>query len=382
MKAKTRSTYHYITTQGALTETVSRLEAEPAIAVDLEADSMYHYREKVCLIQIATPSTKFIIDPLCITKLTPLRSIFANPDLKKVFHGADYDIRSLYRDFKYRVSNLFDTQIACLFLGMHETGLDAVLQHRFQVTLNKKFQRKDWSKRPLPDEMLTYAAEDVHYLIALSQMLEKELKQKGRLEWVREECADLSKVRPVENDHDPLFLNFKGAGKLEPQCLAVLEALLQQRKAIARKKDKPLFKIFGSRSLMTLATKQPTTLEQLEQTGALSRKQINMYGEAVIDTIQKARQIPQKKHPVYPRKKPPVVDPAIPRRIRALKIWRDKCAKELSIQPGILFSKALLAAIASKHPQNMRLLRQIEGIKRWQVQTFGKDILTILKTAG
>jgi ribonuclease D len=199
------------------------------------------------------------------------------------------------------------------------------------------------------------------------------------LDWVREECVELSKVRPVQNNHAPLFLNFKGAGKLDPQCLAVLEALLHYRHAIARQKDKPLFKILSNRSLLTLATQQPTTLRQLEQSGALSRKQIGMYGEAVIDAVSRARRTPRKELPEYPRMKPPALDPAIPKRIKALKIWRDKCARKLKIAPGILFNKALLTALATHYPQNMGCLRQTEGIKGWQVAAFGKEIINVLK---
>ena len=150
------------------------------IGVDLEADSLYHYYEKVCLLQIATETDSFVLDPLALRDLSSLRPVFSDPRIRKVFHGADYDIRSLYRDFHLEVENLFDTQLACRFLGLQETGLEAVLRNRFQVELNKKYQRADWSKRPLSPEMVEYAAMDGYYLIPLSRMLERELEEKGR----------------------------------------------------------------------------------------------------------------------------------------------------------------------------------------------------------
>jgi len=129
---------------------------------------MYHYFEKVCLLQIATESVSYVLDPLALRDLSALKPVFSNPRIRKVFHGADYDIRSLSRDFGFEVENLFDTQMACKFLGLQETGLEALLRERFQVELNKKFQRADWSKRPLSRDMLEYAAMDGNYLIPLA----------------------------------------------------------------------------------------------------------------------------------------------------------------------------------------------------------------------
>jgi len=153
--------------------------------VDLEADSFYHYFEKVCLIQIATESASYVIDPLALKDLSALHPVFSDPRIRKVFHGADYDIRSLYRDFRIEVENLFDTQSASKFLGLRESGLEALLRSRFHVELNKKYQRADWSQRPLSLEMVEYAAMDTMYLIPLARMLEKELEEKSRLSWWR-----------------------------------------------------------------------------------------------------------------------------------------------------------------------------------------------------
>jgi ribonuclease D len=155
--------YDLITTGTQLEHLLSALQDQCFIGVDMEADSMYHFKEKVCLIQMAAENLNVIIDPLQIPDLSALRPLFNNCKIQKVFHGADYDIRSLYRDFKIDVNGLFDTQLACRFLGMAETSLEAVIKRWFHVNLKKKYRRKDWSKRPLPDEMIAYAAEDARY---------------------------------------------------------------------------------------------------------------------------------------------------------------------------------------------------------------------------
>jgi len=118
--------YQFIEIDSELEKIARSLEKGKVIAVDLEADSMYHLKEKVCLIQMATKRNSILIDPLQIRNLSSLKPLFSNKNIKKIFHGADYDIRSLYRDFKIKVNNLFDTELACRFLGIKETGLSSV----------------------------------------------------------------------------------------------------------------------------------------------------------------------------------------------------------------------------------------------------------------
>lgn len=351
------------------------------LAVDLEADSMYHFQERVCLLQMATRNHQAVIDPLRAEDLSALKPVFRNERLQKVFHGADYDVRSLYRDFRIEIRNLFDTQLASRFVGLKETGLEAVLHARFGVSLDKKYQRKDWSQRPLPPEMIAYAAADVRYLIQLAEMLEDELREKGRLAWVREECEYLSRVRPVQNDSEPLFLSFKGAGRLSRRDLAVLEALLQLRVALARKKDRPLFKVFSNKSLLTLATTRPVTPAAIQKTGALSDRQVKMYAGELAAAIKKAKNLPNRALPFYPRKKAPAFHPAVPVRIRALKTWRDRKARSLELEAGLLLNKNLLTALAVRNPREVAELDEIADMKNWQRSEFGGDIIAILQRA-
>ncbi|MDY0378799.1 MAG: ribonuclease D, partial [Desulfobacterales bacterium] len=146
--------YRIVDTFEDLQRVAEGFETQRSVAVDLEADSMYHFQERVCLIQMASRNLSVVIDPLKIGDLSPLRSVFENPRIQKIFHGADYDVRSLYRDFSFNINQMFDTQVACRFLGIRQTGLDAVLQERFGIRLDKKYQKKDWSRRPLPPEMI------------------------------------------------------------------------------------------------------------------------------------------------------------------------------------------------------------------------------------
>lgn len=370
--------YQIIDTVTELEKIARILEREKTIAIDLEADSMFHFKEKVCLIQVASKNRSIVIDPLQIKDLSSLKSLFAGYDIQKIFHGADYDVRSLYRDFNIEINNLFDTELACRFLGIKETGLEAVLKKFFKINLDKKYQKKDWSKRPLPQEMIDYAARDVIGLVPLAEILEKELDNKGRLSWVHEECDYLSKVRPALSDDEPLFMKFKGAGRLKPRSLAVLKALLQFRKKVAEKKDKPLFKIIGNSALMKITLARPVTLRRLKGTKALSNRQISIYGNALVETINTAIKTPEDKLPVYPRKKTPVLSHRVPERVKELKKWRNKKAKELEVDSAIICNNALITSIAVLNPSNSNSLETIKNMKNWQKKEFGKEIIAVL----
>ncbi len=380
MKNVASNGYRLVASREALEEAAAELARARRIAVDLEADSMFHFREKVCLLQMASPQATYVVDPLALDDLAPLKPLMADDRIGKVFHGADYDIRSLYRDFGIRIRNLFDTELASRFLGIRESGLEAVLKSRFNVRLDKKYQRKDWSRRPLPGEMMDYAAGDVAHLLPLAREIQRELKAKRRLGWVEEECAILSGVRPPGDNAAPLFLSFRGAGRLKPKQLAVLEALLQLRRQLARERDRPLFKIFSNQSMLALALAAPTTPKQLEAAGVLSKRQVSMHGPALLKAVVKALSLNPKQRPVYPRKRSPRLPAGVPDRVTALKTWRDRKAAALDLDPGLVLNKMLIQAIAVAKPRSQKDLATIADIRRWRCKAFGPELVNLMKT--
>lgn len=357
---------------------VDKLHGEKILAFDLEADSLHHYTEKVCLIQVSNLSETALIDPLAPIDLAPLAPVLADRNVRKVFHGADYDMRSLYRDFGLEVCNLFDTMIACQFLGEKEVGLAAALKKRFGVELDKKYQKADWSKRPFSAEMIEYAKMDTALLIKLYQQLEQELRAKGRLEWVEEESELVSCVRAASRDHEPLFLRFKGAAKLKPRALAVLEELLKMRDEKARKKDVPPFRIIGNEPLRELAELQPRTLADLNGIPGLTQKLVDIYGREIIKVVAKGAAIPVARLPHFPATARVLRDRHQEARLKRLKEWREAKAVQLGIGVGIIANNSLLEALADAAPDSMEALAEIPFLKNWQKKEFAAELLELL----
>ncbi len=358
------------------------LQKEEAIGVDLEADSMFHYQERVCLVQISTRTQNILVDPLAVKDVSPLTPVFADSRVRKVFHGADYDIRSLYRDFGIEVHSLFDTEIAARFLRFRETGLASLLRHMFGLIIEKKYQKRDWSQRPLPSPMCVYAAQDSCHLLTLSRLFEKKLRTKGLLFCVEEECEALSKVRPARREVSPLFLKFKGAGKLDSRSLAVLEALLRFRDDVARRRDLPPFKIVGNLPLLEMAQKKPVTPNKLIALRGLSPKQVKSLGQPLLERIREALNLPEGALPTYPRKPRPVYDHEVTTRVKALREWREHRASSLGIDSALTLNNAQIRALALENPDHPHALEQMTEIKNWQKHLFGPEICALLKRIG
>ena len=371
--------FEMITTPSALMAAVSRIMGEKVLACDLEADSMHHYREKVCLVQLSVPGRTFILDPLSCPDLSPLAPILADPAVRKVFHGADYDVRSLHRDFGIEVNNLFDTMIACQFLGEKELGLAAQLKKRFGVELDKRFQKADWSRRPLSAEMLDYASQDTALLIELQRQLEGELREKGRLAWVEEECVLLTQVRMAERGDEPLFLRFKGASRMEPRTLAVLEELLQARDERARQADLPPFKIVGNDLLREVAEKKSRQRDDLAAIAGFPQKLLERHGRWLLAAVVRGLALEEGRLPRYPSSRRPETDREREGRLKRLKAWREEKGREFGMDTGILANNALLERLAESPPESPEELARVDGLKGWQRDNLGPELLLILK---
>ena len=365
----------WIDRQDALDRTLERVAAQTEIAVDTEADSLHSYFDKVCLIQISIPGEDFIIDPLRKVSLSKFGEVLANPAITKVFHGGDYDLRIMHRDFGFIVSNLVDTSICAQLLGYEGIGLAALLDRHFGVKLNKTHQRADWSMRPLPPDMLEYAATDTHHLTALAAKLREELTALERWEWALEEFARLENVRyrEIDEEAEPPWRRVKGIGGLDRRSLAVVRDLYQWRDHLARKADRPPFKILGNDAIVEIAKAKPASPPELASVKALSRYHSERYGRELVKIVRAVLDIPEADLPEKGDRKPWIRDKALEARIDRLKKVRDRIAAELKIDPSVVGPRHVLAGVATTGTLDVPSMRE------WQKKVIGPALLAALE---
>lgn len=364
----------WIDRQDALEAALKDVSMHPQIAVDTEADSLHSYFDKVCLVQITAGGEDLIVDPLAGVDLKPFGDVLANPDITKVFHGGDYDLRILHRDFGFVVRNLIDTSICAQLLGYEGLGLAALLDRHFGVTLNKTHQRADWSMRPLPPDMLAYAATDTHYLIDLAAKLREELMALGRWNWALEEFSRLEGVRYREVEEDAeTWRKVKNIGNLDRRSLAIVRGLHEWRDQLARKADRPPFKVMGNESIVEIAKARPVTVRDLSVVKAVPRYHVDRYGRDLVAIVKQAMEIAEADLPEKSEPKPWNRDKALENRINRLKTIRDRVAKELKIDGSLLAPRHVLSAVATNGTLDVAAMRE------WQKTLLGDAFLAALK---
>lgn len=368
-------------TTAQLDDLARKLAQCEAFAFDLEADSMHSYREKICLMQVTFGTETVLIDPFPLPDLDVLKPVMADPSIRKIFHAADYDLRCLHRDFGIQVRGLFDTMICAQLLGEQRIGLADLLARYFDVQLDKRFQRADWSQRPLPDDMLQYAAEDTRHLTRLTELFENRLRERGRMDWAEEEFRLQEQVRFTDSE-GPQFLKMKGAGRLDRRQLGILESLLAWRERQAERRDQPPFKVIGNRELLALAEAAPTTIRALENIAALSPRHQQRLGKQLIAAIEQGLALPKEQLPTFPRQARTQRDPEVESRLNVLKKWRTAAAEGLGLDPGVLINNAQLEALARGNPQSQVELEQMPDLKNWQIRELSADLLQRLAKAS
>lgn len=368
----------FVDQQADFEKLVNSLKSEKVLSVDTEANSLYAYKEQVCLIQISTRQQDYIIDPLALADLSALGDLFYDPDIEKIFHASEYDIIILHEDFDFKFQNLFDTMLAAQILGRKKLGLDALLEEVVGVQVNKKYQRANWGKRPLSQDMLRYAQMDTHFLIKIRNRLAAELKER-ELDPIAEE--DFSRAclayQHVNHDKTSPCWKIKGARKLSPRKAAVLSELCEYREDVARKIDRPVFKVISSKTLLTLAEHSPTTKEQMLRLNIPGKKNIKRHADGLIKAIQKGLN----SKPVHPPRRKQQDDSYLARE-HALRSWRKHTARKMKVNSAVVLPRDLLYQVISENPQNQQELHQVLNDVPWRQENFGAEILSVVKKAN
>ncbi len=371
--------FELITDPEKLALRMRTLASETVLALDTEASSFHRFKERVCLVQLSTRDRTYLVDPLAINDLAPLGTLLADPKMEVVIHDADYDLRILARHHGIRVENVFDTLVAAELLNEPEIGLAALLKKYMNIDVDKKFQKADWSKRPLPQPMLDYAAGDTSHLIAVRDILEKKLKAKDRWSWAQEEFALLTDAPfNLAGNEEPAFLRIKGAKHLKPHQLAVLRELHAWRDSVAERMDRAPFMVLGNDVLLSFSTEPPSSAQDIAQRKGVGERLVEKHGKAMMQAIKRGVELPKDEWPRLEKPKRWARDDEYEDRLKRLKACRDELTTQNDLRPGIVAANQMLADIARTLPGDLEALATLPGMRRYQVKHFGEALLKAL----
>lgn len=341
-----------------LEELLDRIADLQVIAFDTEADSLHCYFEKLCLIQISTPTEHALVDPLADVPIQPLLDAVA--DKRVVFHGADYDLRLLRRVGCFEPREIFDTMIASRLCGVDQLGLGALVEKHFGVQLSKSSQKANWARRPLPDEMIEYALNDTRYLLELAERIEAELHRLGRWEWFAESRDRMvASSREVKERDAENVWRINGSARLAPRAQSVLRVLWFWRDSEARAWNRPPFHVMSNDDL--LRTSECTSAGRPFTMPRMTGRRRRSFEVA----LALALQVPEAEWPKMERKRGKRRTNDQLQRFDELKAVRDGVAAGLGIDPAILASRGAMEAISidAHSPALMRWQRALIGLE-------------------
>lgn len=320
-----------------LHEVVERLSGADLIALDTEFVRESTYYPQLCLFQIAANDFITAVDCLADIDLDPLFDALFAPGKTWVLHSARQDLEVLFNRAGSLPSRLIDTQVAASLLGLPlQIGLQDLLREKLDTAIGKEHTRADWSRRPLPEAVMSYALDDVRFLLPAWRTLETELEALGRLAWLEEDCARLLRL-PILPDTAAIFERTKGAGSLKGAERAAALALVAWRETRARDRDRPRRWILTDEALIRIARAVPGTLAGLEALPGLPPRLIERSGKALLAAI----------HAAEPVAEIPISEPPDKEQVERLKAEVKARAERLGIQPEVLATRRDIAQAAA-----------------------------------
>lgn len=359
--------FEYIDTQEGLNDLCDRLESQNEIALDSEADNLHHYATQLCLLQLRFDERTFLLDMLAEIDYSRFWKTLDGMHL--IMHGSDFDLR-LFQEFaNFRATSIFDSMLASQLLGIKKFGLAALLEDFFEVKLPKDSQKSDWSQRPLTEKMLKYAANDVLYLHRLRDLLMERIREHGRESWLEQRCEYQIETAqsgfPEGSEHS---WRIARANKLDGKGKAALYELWHWRDDLARRLDRPPFKVLGNEYMLKLAEAVSEgnwefVFESLPQ-GIQRRKK-----QGLVDALKRGEARDPKSLPTLPPRedsKGPLSQAELDRQEK-IKLYRNKMAEELGIDPTLIATRSHVAQLA-------RDSSSMEGLLDWQKELLGQII--------
>jgi ribonuclease D len=368
----------YLDTVQQVDQFLSEIADVKELALDTEGASFHRFLDRIYLLQLSTPERSAIIDPLPIGAPKKLGELLQDNSVEVVFHDADYDLRLLHQDYGWHVTNIFDTRVAAQLLGIKSFGLAALLEQFFDVKLDKKHQRADWSMRPLTPDMLDYAAQDTRYLLQLRDHMKSDLERRGRWHWAKEEFARLEGTRWEAEQSMEGFLRLKGARDLSRRELAVLREVANWRDTMAAQLDRATFRVMGNEVLLELARRAPRNVTELGAIKGVPKGMLERAGQDIVAAVIRGMEVPEAELPSFPRGQRWNKDRDFDDRVARLKAVRDAAATRLELDPGVLCSRERLENVARSGAGTVEDLASVPDLRRWQIEEMGEGFIRAL----
>lgn len=284
-----QSEFIWVEDSDGLQRAVREASRARIIALDTEYDSFHYFREKLCLLQAKTQQGTYLVDPIS-ADLSPLARVFANSAILKILHAGDNDLRILTRDYNFEFCNIFDTQRAASILGSQHLSLASIITEYLGIDLkkSKKMQRSQWDNRPLTEEQMRYAVEDIEYLIPLYEELTKLLRERDLEKQAGKAFEDeIASARWSEKTLDTRgHTRIEGFQEMRPSQKRRLAALYRWRFHKARETNRAVFMVLSDQNIAELARERIHSVEALSRSGILSEKKIEQFGAEILETIK------------------------------------------------------------------------------------------------
>ena len=362
-----------------------RLSNEELIAADTEFFRETSYYPQLALVQIATDSILACIDPLAFDAKPGLQQIFLDQQLTKVFHSCSQDMEVLFYYLGETPVSIFDTQIASALLSEHyQIGYASLVENELGIQLDKSQTRTNWLQRPLTDQQIEYAGDDVFYLYQLYKLLDKKLQHAGRKKWFAEECSRLFAGNSnYQVETDKLWKRVKGAVKLNRDKLAIVQAIAQWREQLAQQKDITRRRVLADDIIIQLALHPPENISTLNQLIVNKYKLNDAERQQLFKSIISASQSPAE---TWPDNQFTVLDSQQKLLLKELQQIVNKKAEQLQVSSSILTTKKELETLilyfaSSNEAPDKSQLHGVTILQGWRFHCFGQQLIETIKNS-
>ena len=362
----------YINTPEQLAKLCEQIKKESWLALDTEFLREKTYYPKFCLLQIATPEWVACVDPIALPKLDDLFEAIYNPAIVKVFHSCRQDLEIFYQLTGKLPTPIFDTQVAAPLLGFQDNpGYAMLVSSLLSINLNKAHTRADWSKRPLIEAEIEYAADDVIYLCQIYQLMVQKLTELGRIDWLKHDFAELENPALYTVAPDKAWFKIKGKNKLTGKQLSIIQTLAQWREKTAQSEDRPKSWLLRDELLFDLAKLQPETVQELANVRGINERAVNRYGRELCQLITAAKNraplpLNDKDRPAKKTQQQEAILDILTALVRIR-------AEENSLNPSILASRKDLEELLFDNDDECPLLHG------WRFTMAGRELVGLLK---